>query len=150
MPWKWERPLLLQQIILTMSWLRGYPAAVKQCDQKFFFNGKNRNPKCLYFLAKSSTFLLKVVVPKVFFGAYHEWDIFNNRFVKFFVETFPVTLLLATSPACFFARANFRSHCCPGLPDGIFSDQNRNLGNFWRVLQCKLSVYFLDIWSNLR
>jgi hypothetical protein len=30
----------------------------------------------------------------------------------------------------------------PGLPDGLFS--NQNLGKFWRVLQWKMLVYFMD------
>jgi hypothetical protein len=32
-------------------------------------------------------------------------------------------------------------HLKAGLPDGIFSNQNPNLGKFWRVLQWKLLVY---------
>jgi hypothetical protein len=32
----------------------------------------------------------------------------------------------------------------PGLPDGIFSNQNPNLGKFWRVL-----VYFVVVWYTL-
>jgi hypothetical protein len=32
-----------------------------------------------------------------------------------------------------------------GLPDGIFSNQNPNLGKFWRVLQRKMLEYFMSI-----
>jgi hypothetical protein len=38
----------------------------------------------------------------------------------------------------------------PGLPDGIFSNQNTNLGKFWSVLQWKMLVYFMAIWYILR
>jgi hypothetical protein len=38
----------------------------------------------------------------------------------------------------------------PGLPDGIFSNQKPNLGNFWRVLQWTMLAYFMDIWSILQ
>jgi hypothetical protein len=31
-----------------------------------------------------------------------------------------------------------------------FQIKNRNLGKFWRVLQWKMLVYFIDIWSILR
>jgi hypothetical protein len=31
-----------------------------------------------------------------------------------------------------------------------FQTKNRNLGKFWRVLQWKILVYFMDIWSILR
>jgi hypothetical protein len=46
-------------------------------------------------------------------------------------------------------------HCryeffCPGLPDGLFSTQNPNFGQFWRALQWKILVYFMTIWSTLR
>jgi hypothetical protein len=30
-----------------------------------------------------------------------------------------------------------------------FQTKNRNLGTFWRVLQWKMLVYFMDIWSIL-
>jgi hypothetical protein len=33
----------------------------------------------------------------------------------------------------------------PRLPDGTFSNQNPNLGKFWRVLQWKMLKYFLAI-----
>jgi hypothetical protein len=32
----------------------------------------------------------------------------------------------------------------------FFQTRNRNLGKIWMVLQWKLSVYFMDIWSILR
>jgi hypothetical protein len=38
----------------------------------------------------------------------------------------------------------------PGLPDGLFSNKNPNLGIFCRVLQWKTLVYFTDVWSILR
>jgi hypothetical protein len=31
-----------------------------------------------------------------------------------------------------------------------FQTKKWNLGTFWRVLQCKMLVYFMDIWSILR
>jgi hypothetical protein len=31
-----------------------------------------------------------------------------------------------------------------------FQTKNRNLGKFWRVLQWKMLVYFMDIWSILQ
>jgi hypothetical protein len=31
-----------------------------------------------------------------------------------------------------------------------FQTKKRNLGTLWRVLQCKMLVYFMDIWSILR
>jgi hypothetical protein len=31
-----------------------------------------------------------------------------------------------------------------------FQTKNWNLGTFWRVLQCKMLVYFMGIWSILR
>jgi hypothetical protein len=37
----------------------------------------------------------------------------------------------------------------PGLPDGLFSNQNPNLGKFFRVLQGKTLICFMAIWSNL-
>jgi hypothetical protein len=36
------------------------------------------------------------------------------------------------------------------LPDGIFSNQNPNLGKFWRDLQWKMLVYFTSILFILR
>jgi hypothetical protein len=33
------------------------------------------------------------------------------------------------------------------LPDGFFQTKNPNLGKFWRVLQWKILVYFMIIWS---
>jgi hypothetical protein len=41
-------------------------------------------------------------------------------------------------------RGKFESLARAGLPNGIFSDQNRNLGKFWRVLQWKMLVYFMS------
>jgi hypothetical protein len=38
----------------------------------------------------------------------------------------------------------------PGLPDGTFSNQNPNLGKFWRVLKRKILAYYMDIWSILQ
>jgi hypothetical protein len=37
-----------------------------------------------------------------------------------------------------------------GLPDGLFSNQNPNLGKFWRVLLWKILLYFMTIWPILR
>jgi hypothetical protein len=38
-----------------------------------------------------------------------------------------------------------------GLPDGLFSNQNPNLGkHFWMVLTWKVLVYFMALWSVLR
>jgi hypothetical protein len=37
-----------------------------------------------------------------------------------------------------------------GLPDGLFSNQNRNLGKFWRALEWKMLLYFMIIWNILR
>jgi hypothetical protein len=37
-----------------------------------------------------------------------------------------------------------------GLPDGIFYSQNPNLCIFWRVIQWKMLVYFMAIWSILQ
>jgi hypothetical protein len=37
----------------------------------------------------------------------------------------------------------------PGLPDGILSYQNRNLGKFWRALEWKRFVYSMPIWNIL-
>jgi hypothetical protein len=37
-----------------------------------------------------------------------------------------------------------------GLPDGILLNQNPTLGKFWMVLQWKILVYFIAIWSILR
>jgi hypothetical protein len=31
-----------------------------------------------------------------------------------------------------------------------FQTKNPNLGNFWRILQWKMTVYFIDTWSILR
>jgi hypothetical protein len=36
-----------------------------------------------------------------------------------------------------------------GLPDGLFSNQNRNLGKFWRALEYKMLVYIMTIWNIL-
>jgi hypothetical protein len=39
----------------------------------------------------------------------------------------------------------------PGLPDGFFSNQNKNYwGNFWRSLDCKMLMYCMAIWNILR
>jgi hypothetical protein len=35
----------------------------------------------------------------------------------------------------------------PGLPNGTFSNQKYLLGKFWRVLQWKMLVHFMAIWS---
>jgi hypothetical protein len=37
-----------------------------------------------------------------------------------------------------------------GLPDGIFSYENPNLGILWRVLEWKVLVYFIALWYILR
>jgi hypothetical protein len=34
-----------------------------------------------------------------------------------------------------------------GLPDAYFENKNPNLGKFWRVLQWKMLVNFMAIWS---
>jgi hypothetical protein len=34
----------------------------------------------------------------------------------------------------------------PGLPDGIFSNKNPNLGKFWRAFEWKMIVYYVPIW----
>jgi hypothetical protein len=31
-----------------------------------------------------------------------------------------------------------------------FQTKNPNLGKFWRILECKMLVYFVSIWSILR
>jgi hypothetical protein len=61
-------------------------------------------------------------------------------------------LLIAMSdtggPNGAFSRAD-RGYLDPGsgLPDGIFSNKNPNLGTFWRVLQRKILECFINIWS---
>jgi hypothetical protein len=35
------------------------------------------------------------------------------------------------------------------LPDGLFSNQKYQLGNFWGVFWCKMLVSFMAIWSIL-
>jgi hypothetical protein len=35
----------------------------------------------------------------------------------------------------------------PWLPDGLFSNQNPNLGKFWRALDWKMLMYFMAIWN---
>jgi hypothetical protein len=37
-----------------------------------------------------------------------------------------------------------------GLPDGLFSNQNHNLGKIWRFLQWKKLLHFMTIWSILQ
>jgi hypothetical protein len=37
-----------------------------------------------------------------------------------------------------------------GCPMVCFQTKNPNLGKFWRVLQWKMLVYFMDTWSILR
>jgi hypothetical protein len=37
----------------------------------------------------------------------------------------------------------------PGLPDGLFSNQNPNLGKFWWALYWKMFKYFMAIWNTL-
>jgi hypothetical protein len=37
----------------------------------------------------------------------------------------------------------------PGLPDGLFSNQNPNLGKFWMALDWKVFQYFMAIWNIL-
>jgi hypothetical protein len=34
-----------------------------------------------------------------------------------------------------------------GLPDGLFSNKNPNLGKIWRALKCKMLLYFMIIWN---
>jgi hypothetical protein len=36
-----------------------------------------------------------------------------------------------------------------GLPDGLFSNQNPNFGQFWRALEWKMLTYFMAIWNIL-
>jgi hypothetical protein len=62
------------------------------------------------------------------------------------------------APADFFMqelkKLNIYVACQPGLPDGIFSNQNPDLGKFWTALQWKMLeyfryghlVYFMTIW----
>jgi hypothetical protein len=38
----------------------------------------------------------------------------------------------------------------PGLPDCIFSNKNPSLGEYLRILQWKMCVYFINIWPILR
>jgi hypothetical protein len=40
-------------------------------------------------------------------------------------------------------------YCGPGLPDGFFLNQNHNLGKFWRAIDWKMLIYFMDIWNIL-
>jgi hypothetical protein len=64
---------------------------------------------------------------------------------------------VANFPFIYLFRHTFSVRCLkyihfetePGLPDGIFSTKNPNLGKFWRVLQLKMLVYFMVIGSNL-
>jgi hypothetical protein len=44
---------------------------------------------------------------------------------------------------------NASPHWRAGLPDGFFQTKNTNLGKFWRVLQWKMLVYFMAIWSHV-
>jgi hypothetical protein len=37
-----------------------------------------------------------------------------------------------------------------GLPDGLFSHQNPNLGKLWMALAWKMLAYFMAIWKILR
>jgi hypothetical protein len=37
----------------------------------------------------------------------------------------------------------------PGLPDGLFSNQNPNFGKIWRDFEWKLLLYFRTIWNIL-
>jgi hypothetical protein len=55
-----------------------------------------------------------------------EW---RNCLLRFFATS---------DPGCTFSGT--------GLPDGTFSNQKCKLGNFWRVLQWKMLVYFTAIW----
>jgi hypothetical protein len=34
-----------------------------------------------------------------------------------------------------------------GLPDAIFSNQQSNLGKFWRALELKMLFYFMVMWN---
>jgi hypothetical protein len=38
-----------------------------------------------------------------------------------------------------------RNDSMAGLPDGLFSSQNPNLGTFWRALDWKMLIYFMAI-----
>jgi hypothetical protein len=44
------------------------------------------------------------------------------------------------------SRLHFRGQGCQMV---YFQTKNRSLGTFWRALQCKMLVYFMDIWSIL-
>jgi hypothetical protein len=56
---------------------------------------------------------------------------------------FDVIIKALREPAPFTAYVS-------GLPDGFFQTKNRYLSKFLRVLQRKMLVYFLDIWSILQ
>jgi hypothetical protein len=36
-----------------------------------------------------------------------------------------------------------------GLPDGLYSNQNRKMSKFWGALEWKILVYFMTIWNIL-
>jgi hypothetical protein len=40
-------------------------------------------------------------------------------------------------------------HLIAGLPDGLLSNKNNNLGKFWRALDWKLFIHFMAVWNIL-
>jgi hypothetical protein len=72
--------------------------------------------------------------------------VFRN-FKTDFVQKFNEGKNVHVSRVYFFSRnGSIRVFCsAAGLPDGIFSVQNPNLGKLWRVLQWTVMVYFMDI-----
>jgi hypothetical protein len=59
-------------------------------------------------------------------------------------------LILALVAWCRTTRCDAKLVFRVNRPDGLFSNQNPNLGKFWRDLEFKRSVYSLAIWNILQ
>jgi hypothetical protein len=75
--------------------------------------------------------------------------------IRFFVHSYVVyahmyVVHIYVHSACKVTPVLSLMYLNAGLPDGIFSNQKSKFGKFWRVLQWKMLVYFMDIWPLLR
>jgi hypothetical protein len=71
-----------------------------------------------------------------------------------YTPTYNIILALCRHPTLLFSFLHFKNDFCMPFNQvcqmAYFQTKNPNLGIFWRLLQWKMLLYFIDIWSILQ
>jgi hypothetical protein len=81
----------------------------------------------------------------------------SSEFRRFFIVVVVIEVINNVGLAHSYSREKLKIrvqipplHFGPGLPDALFSNQNPDLGTFWRALKWKMCLFYVTIRKNLR